>query len=804
MPADIKKDNIIALDKEGLSKRPQTPVKQDKSKSEDKKFVGLNRKLLLLILPLLILGIGFIIVATNIQLRNSLRNQLQAERSRTVQGIEDQMAAFFVDKVNQIKVASLSSLMTQALKERNASYQGSPEEIVAGIEALDKVWRNDAETDPANSAFIQGIISNNARVNIVAAELHNFLNNFPEHTEVFITDLYGATLGSTAELSDYYQADEGWWQAAWNNGEGAVFISQPEFDASAGVNALLISLPILDNNEIIGVIRSTLDVDAVFDLVATLSFGEIGHAILINQNGEVMADPFQDANLSSKDLSPELLQHFLEAKQGAITFRDEQGDDSLFNFENLNITEEHHEHAHETEGLEGQIFEAINQLGWVVVARQKISEALGVVGNITLSSAILGLVTIVATLLLIAIFTRRLTSPLRELTEVAQKVAQGNLAVSANVETNDETGVLADTFNDAINNLQTAIEEIERRSQEADDDRMQLQANIMNFLEVMLEVSEGDFTKRGSVTEDALGNVVDATNLMIEEVGFLLQDVKSTARDVGKGANDMISTSALIAQNNESRVSTANRLAEGLKIIANSMQTVSKNVIESAQTAQSTLLASQQGGQAVQNTLKGMERIRQEVDTIAARMNELNVRSKEISEVTDAIHNISSQVSLLALHASLEAAGAGKEGERFSVVAEEVGQLADDSAKLSERVSQLIKGVQGDIAEVNQLVETGKKEVESGYQLAGETGERLGDIGKIAERSAELVHEVEEQIGQQVKRLNSINKGLQNMSATGLQSKDIVDKGRKSAENLRGRSQILLERLGRFRIEEAA
>ncbi len=800
MPENRKKDNIIPDRKEGLNESPLAPISQSK---DTKKFVGLNRKLLLLIFPLLVAGFVFVILATNIQLRSSLRNQLETERSLAARGIEEQIAGFFTDKINQVKVASLSSLIEQALIERNGSYLGSFEEIIAGVEELDKKWREETN-DPENSSFIQDTISSEATVNITAAELHTFLNSFPEHSEVFVTDVYGATLGSTAELSDYYQADEGWWQAAWNDGQGAVFVSQPEFDASAGINALLISLPILNNNnEIIGIIRSTLNVDAVFEIVSSLSFGDTGHAILLNQDTAVIADPKQSAELSSKDLEPELLQQFLSENQGATVFRDEQGDDSFFNFTSLNLASDHHDDR-ATDDFPTLIAEGINKLGWTIVMRQKASEAFGVVRSITSWNAILGIITTALIVLFTAIFTRRLISPLTKLTGVAQKISQGDLSETTDVATNDEIGVLAGAFNDAIINLRAAIQEIEQRTQAAEESSADLQKNIMGFLDVMIEVSEGDLTKRGEVTEDALGNVVDATNLMVEEIGILLGDVQNTAVDVGKGANDMISTSALIAKSNETRVDTANRLAEGLKIIANSMQTVSKNVGESSQTAKNTLLAAEQGGKAVKDTLEGMDNIRQQVDTIATRMGELNVRSREISEVTDAIHNISSQVSLLALHASLEAAGAGKAGERFSVVATEVAQLADDSAKLSEKVSRLIQGVQGDITEVTNLVQGGKGEVEGGYELATETGEQLEDIGRIAQRAAELAQEVDEQIAQQAKRLNSINKGLQNMSATGLQSQEVVEEGRKFAESLRGRSQILLERLGRFRIEEAA
>ena len=568
MPESTKESNIIVDRNEDLDRSLRASFNQDK---EARGFVSLNRKLLLIIVPLLIIGFGFAILTTNILLRNSLKNQLASERSLTAESIEEQIAGFFADKTNQVKVASLSSLIEQALQERNDSYLGSQEDIIAGIEELDKIWRNDAENDPESSLFIQGIISNEAEVNITAAELHNFLRAFPEHTEVFVTDLYGATLGSTAQLSDYYQADEGWWQAAWNDGEGAVFISQPEFDESAGINALLISLPILgSNNEIIGVIRSTLNVDAVFDIVASLDFGDTGHAILLNQDTAVIVDPKQGDNLSSKDLRPELLQDFLAEGQGAIVFRDEQGDNSFFNFKQLNIIPEQ-----ETTFLTS-IVEAINKLNWTLVIRQKVNEAFGIIRNITFWSAIFGLSAIVITLLAMTTFTRRLVSPLAELTEVAQKVAQGSLSELADVNTNDEVGILANSFNDAIVNLRTAVEEIELQSKESEESREQLQANIMGFLDVMIEVSEGDLTKRGQVTEDALGNVVDATNLMVEEINFLLQEVQETAADVGKGANDMIDTSALIAKNNESRVDTANRLAEGLKIIVNSMQTVSK------------------------------------------------------------------------------------------------------------------------------------------------------------------------------------------------------------------------------------
>ena len=113
--------------------------------------------------------------------------------------------------------------------------------------------------------------------------------DFPSHVEVFITDKYGANVAATNLTSDYYQADEAWWQATWDDGVGEDYISpEIEFDASANVYSVNMAVPVYsDSGEIIGVLRSTFNIDSLIQLVTALQFGETGRAFLTDHEGRV-------------------------------------------------------------------------------------------------------------------------------------------------------------------------------------------------------------------------------------------------------------------------------------------------------------------------------------------------------------------------------------------------------------------------------------------------------------------------------------------------------------------------------------
>ena len=122
------------------------------------------------------------------------------------------------------------------------------------IKKADDAWQGAGEND----VFIAGIIANN-----VSVRLREFAGRHTAFKEVFIADSYGLNVGQTDRTSDYYQADEAWWQNGYNKGVGKVGHGAIEFDTSAQSESIAIYVPVMREGRAIGVIKAILDLSAI-------------------------------------------------------------------------------------------------------------------------------------------------------------------------------------------------------------------------------------------------------------------------------------------------------------------------------------------------------------------------------------------------------------------------------------------------------------------------------------------------------------------------------------------------------------
>jgi twitching motility protein PilJ len=397
---------------------------------------------------------------------------------------------------------------------------------------------------------------------------------------------------------------------------------------------------------------------------------------------------------------------------------------------------------------------------------------------------------------LIAFITRQITGPLRELGRVSELLGRGDLSQVANIDSRDEIGTLAKSFNTSILQLREASERQELEIARG----KQLQNNIGDFLNVAMDIAQGDFTRRGQVSEDALGNVVDAINFMTEELGYVLKDVQSATDSVTQGATDMFGTSDEIARSAERQANEAQKARYEVQVVTASIRQMATTAGSSAQAAQRTLAASQEGRQAVSATLTEMQNIRREVQTVAKRVKGLSERSLEISEIVETISKIAKQTNLLALNAALEASAAGDAGARFATVAAEVRSLAENTTGAVQRVSGLIKSVQDEVQEVLAGVETGNRQVEGGYRVAQQAGERLEEIATIAQQTAQFAQEISSVTREQVGRVEQVGQVVEQMANISEQSQETVSQGREAAQRLQALASQLSSSIARFRI----
>ena len=399
-----------------------------------------------------------------------------------------------------------------------------------------------------------------------------------------------------------------------------------------------------------------------------------------------------------------------------------------------------------------------------------------------------------------AVFARRITDPVAEIVRVAERVGRGDLTHTVRVRSQDEIGQLARTFNDTVTRLRSQV----LTEAERDDERKrreELQRNITVFLDTVTDIAHGDLSRRGEVTPDVLGNVVDAVNLMVEEIGAVLADVRHAALRVAGSANDMLGATDQMATGAEKQAREATTVSREVETMSRSVQLVASNAASAANAAGQTLDAATRGEGAVRDSLAGMQRIRNEVQVIAKRIKSLGDRSLEISEIVDTIEEIASHTNLLALNAAIEAAGAGESGVRFAVVADEIRKLAERAAKATKDIAARIRAVQAETQDAVVAMEEGTREVEAGYKVTIRAEESLKAIAGISKTSAELAQEISASSQQQVRGADGVVRAMRSIAEVAVHTEQAVLQTRRTVDDLVKLADELTRGLSRFKLE---
>jgi GAF domain-containing protein/HAMP domain-containing protein len=390
----------------------------------------LRVKLIFFFVLVAIVAVTAIATSINFTTRTALEQQVGLNMNRLAEQVSTGLSTNLESQVRLLQIAGTQ--FEEAAEQASNSYTGSQSDILADINALDASWR----TAPAESPIIRNIVENP-----LADELREFQEISPDHVELFLTDRYGANIAATNRTTDFYQADEDWWQASYNNGEGNVYIGQPEFDASSQTFAIIIAIPLFGENELAGILRSTLEVNTLFKLIEKESFGETGQI---------------DLRINKADLlgTEQLTQ---DERSALMTITGPYEQISYNGLPNLVSEVVVRPSTNNPDG------NAISQLGWSVIVHQNLDEALQPVENQVRTITLIALAVLIIAGLLGVIAAQRIAAPLVELTHTASQISAGDLSARAVIQTEDEIGTLAGTFNEMNNQLGKILAGLEHR-----------------------------------------------------------------------------------------------------------------------------------------------------------------------------------------------------------------------------------------------------------------------------------------------------------------------------------------------------
>ncbi len=296
------------------------------------------------------------------------------------------------------------------------------------------------------------------------------------------------------------------------------------------------------------------------------------------------------------------------------------------------------------------------------------------------------------------------------------------------------------------------------------------QAAILQLLDDLAALADGDLSVQATVTESFTGALADSINFSIDQMRELMSKINETSAKVSNAANQTQSSVSALSEASQRQADKIADVSEAVNEMAVSIDKVSYNAVESSSVAERSLDIASKGALVVQNTIDGMDNIRGQIQETAKRIKRLGESSQEIGDIVVLLNDIADQTNILSLNAAIQASMAGDAGKGFAVVADEVQRLAERSGAAAKQISALVRTIQSDTNAAVSFMEQTTAEVVQGTRLAQDAGVALGEIESISKSLAEIIENITDAARQQAastgKILNTMNSIQQITTAT--------------------------------------
>lgn len=291
------------------------------------------------------------------------------------------------------------------------------------------------------------------------------------------------------------------------------------------------------------------------------------------------------------------------------------------------------------------------------------------------------------------------------------------------------------------------------------------------------------------------GSVVGA--VLVGLMGFMIS--QSLARQVGSAVRHIQSSSAELQAAANQQATGAREQATAMSEITTTISellTTSKQIAESSQRvaaiATDTRSAAQAGDQLVQRTSDSIGGLRRQIDTVVTHMLDLGRKSQQIGGILEIINELAEQTNILAINATIEAAGAGDAGKRFGVVADEVRRLADRVAGSTREIRSLIDEVRAAVNTTVMATEGGTKAVEAGARSFTDAAQAFAQIVALVSTTSEAAREIELSTKQQSTAVEQVNQAAASVAQATKENEASSSQTLQTASQLAGLSRELL------------
>ena len=743
-----------------------------------KKFKGtstLRNRLLTSVLPVVLLPL-LVASAIGYKLTESRAEDRIRERLKADTVLAEEAVTFFIeDSFAVMDLISANPQVIEAIKTGNdiVDEQNLAQQPIESLEeqfAQTKLLKPNASL---NSYLRQAVESSRA------AEIH-----FSERN--------GFNVGYSNETSDFVQSDEDWWKIAKAEGSS---IDEAEYDESADTTVLAISKAIQDpaTGEFLGVIKTGMSIDElktalntyltfddtvietsqVVDLHNGFVIATIDHHAL--QTGDSSAMVQEEAEIvggeavlqvarTLKDvekvaLSVEEAQQLVSEQSGFSEVKLEQKDVS-----NQTITSAvfaYQNKLYSLSTVSGTEIASISVVDSEVVAQE---------GQALLATfATTGLILSAVAVGVIILIAQQIAKPITNLSALTQQAAIGNFDIRADVEGSLETQTLADNFNYLISQTKDSLENQKALTEAQRQEKEQLELAIYTLIDEIGDATDGDLTVRANLDSLELSTVADLFNAIIDNLQQIAIEAKQSSNLVGSSLKQNEQAIRTLAEQATTEAEQTRNTLQSVAQMSESIQTVATNANQAEKIAGDTYNTVLNSTSNMDSTVDSILNLRTTVSDTANKMQRLAESSQKISQAVSLIEEITLKTNVLAINAGAEADRAGEYGQGFSVVAEQVGALAEQSKAAVKEIASIVSGIQAETQEVKQAMESGTAQVLNTTRLVENTKQSLAEVLEKSQTINQLMESISQSTVSQAdtsQNLTSLMQRIAKLSAT--------------------------------------
>ncbi len=508
-----------------------------------------------------------------------------------------------------------------------------------------------------------------------------------------------------------------------------------DVDSSEGELELAMGIPVTADDELLYYLVGSYKYDVLNDVLSNINLSANGTAYIVNWEGEIMGCRNKDLVRSQEGL--EKVTGFTGIKDQVTT--KETGVLTM----GKSLDAAFISHA------------PINGTRWYLTVIVPQRDFMGPANTGILLSIGITCVLLVLAGIYTLHFSSRIQRSLKGVTNRIELLAQGDLTTPTEViKTNDETEILSSALSDTVDSVNGYISELSHILENMSGGNFQVDVR-------------GDFEGDFVIMKESLNKIIDALNR-------LLKSIKSSSKEV-------LSTAGVVSESAQQVHHGSTEQSESLNVLSQETTAIEQNILDVDENTRMV-------GSLMETTQGHMETGGNYMKNLLLAMEDIDRNSVEITKINKFLEDISFQTNILALNASVEAARAGESGRGFAIVAEEVGNLAAQSAESAKRTSGMI--------------DSSLRAVKRGTEYANKVAESFRDIGEIADQISKITEQLAENVTVQKHSLGNMTGQISQIRDVAQQNLNASYESTTASEKLNQQAQQLQEISGSFRLRE--